>query len=188
LFISNKNSTINHFSHAVGRSRPPVLLHSTDKTIPHQETTMRTLTLLSLAFAAVLCTTPAWADDSSPVGLWNNIDDVSGKPKALIRITENNGVLQGQIEKLFRAAGEEQNPRCEKCEGARKDQPIIGMVFMSGLKKDGDEYAGGEILDPDNGKVYRSKMRLTDGGKKLSVRGYIGMPLLGRSQVWLRQD
>jgi uncharacterized protein (DUF2147 family) len=62
------------------------------------------------------------------------------------------------------------------------------MVFMSGLKKDGSDYNGGEILDPDNGKIYRSKITLIDGGKKLSVRGYIGVPMFGRSQVWLRQE
>jgi uncharacterized protein (DUF2147 family) len=140
------------------------------------------------ALAAALIMSPAFADDSSPVGLWKNIDDVSGKPKALIRISESNGVLQGQIEKLFRAADQEQNPKCDKCTDARKDQPIIGMVLMNGLKKDGSEYTGGEILDPDNGKVYRSKMELTDGGKKLKVRGYIGVPMLGRSQVWVRQE
>jgi uncharacterized protein (DUF2147 family) len=140
------------------------------------------------AIAAAFIMSPAFADDSSPVGLWKNIDDVSGKPKALIRISESNGVLQGQIEKLFRAADQEQNPKCDKCTDARKDQPIIGMVFMNGLKKDGSEYTGGEILDPDNGKVYRSKMELTDGGKKLKVRGYIGVPMLGRSQVWVRQE
>jgi uncharacterized protein (DUF2147 family) len=140
------------------------------------------------ALAAAFIMSPAFADDSSPVGLWKNIDDVSGKPKALIRISESNGVLQGQIEKLFRAADQEQNPKCDKCTDARKDQPIIGMVFMNGLKKDGSEYTGGEILDPDNGKVYRSKMELTDAGKKLKVRGYIGVPMLGRSQVWVRQE
>jgi uncharacterized protein (DUF2147 family) len=140
------------------------------------------------ALAAAFIMSPAFADDSSPVGLWKNIDDVSGKPKALIRISESNGVLQGQIEKLFRAADQEQNPKCDKCTDARKDQPIIGMVLMNGLKKDGSEYTGGEILDPDNGKVYRSKMELTDGGKKLKVRGYIGVPMLGRSQVWVRQE
>ncbi|MYM94704.1 DUF2147 domain-containing protein [Duganella vulcania] len=143
---------------------------------------------LALLITAALSIAPAFADDSSPVGLWKNIDDVSGKPKALIRITDNNGVLQGKIEQLFRAPTEDQNPKCEKCEDARKNQPVIGLVIMTGLKKDGDEYNGGEILDPDNGKVYRSKMHLTDGGKKLSVRGYIGVPMLGRSQVWVRQE
>jgi len=152
---------------------------------------MRTLKLaagLAIAMAAALGSAPAFADDASPVGLWKNIDDVSGKPKALIRITEVNGSLQGQIEKLFRAPNEDQNPKCEKCEGARHDQPVIGLVIMTGLKKDGDEYNGGEILDPDNGKVYRSKIHLTDGGKKLSVRGYIGVPMLGRSQTWVREQ
>lgn len=143
---------------------------------------------LALALAALLALPAAHADDASPVGLWKNIDDVSGKPKALIRISENKGELEGRIEKLFRAAGEEQNPKCDRCEGVNKDQPIIGMVFMSGLKKSGDEYSGGQILDPDNGKVYKSKLTLVDGGKKVNVRGYIGIPMLGRSQVWVRQD
>lgn len=142
-----------------------------------------------LAFiAAAAIAIPAFAQTSSPAGLWKNIDDETGKPKALIRITESNGVLSGQIEKLFRDANEDQNPKCDKCEGARKDQPIIGMTILSNLKKDGDEYNGGEILDPNNGKVYKSKVHLTDGGKKLNVRGYIGMPMLGRSQTWVRQE
>ena len=139
-------------------------------------------------FAAMLVSAPALADDASPVGLWKNIDDVSGKPKALIRITETNGELQGRLEKLFLAPGAEQAPKCDKCEGARKDQPVLGMVFMSGLKKDGDEYNGGEILDPDNGKVYKSKLKVIDGGKKLNVRGYVGVPMFGRSQVWVREQ
>lgn len=143
---------------------------------------------LSVALAALLSLPAAWAADASPVGLWKNIDDVSGKPKALIRISENKGELEGRIEQLFRPAGEDQNPKCVKCEGVLKDQPIIGMVFMSGLKKSGDEYNGGEILDPDNGKVYKSKLTLVDGGKKVNVRGYIGIPMLGRSQVWVRQE
>jgi uncharacterized protein (DUF2147 family) len=144
--------------------------------------------LLAFCITAALSIAPAFANDSSPVGLWKNIDDVSGKPKALIRITESNGVLQGKIEQLFREPAEDQAPKCDKCEGARKDQPIVGMTILSGLKKDGEEYAGGEILDPNNGKVYKSKMHLTDSGKKLSVRGYIGVPMLGRSQVWVRQE
>jgi uncharacterized protein (DUF2147 family) len=144
--------------------------------------------VLAFLITAALSIAPAFADTSSPAGLWKNIDDQTGKPKALIRITENNGVLTGQIEKLFRDANEDQNPKCDKCEGARKDQPIVGMTILSNLKKDGDEYAGGEILDPNNGKVYKSKLHLTDGGKKLDVRGYIGVPMLGRSQTWVRQD
>jgi uncharacterized protein (DUF2147 family) len=148
---------------------------------------MRKLIQASL-IAAVLAVPCAWAQDASPVGLWKNIDDETGKPKAMIRITENQGQLQGRIEKLFRPADQEQNPKCDKCEGARKDQPIVGMVIVSGLKKDGDEYNGGEILDPANGKVYRSKATLKEGGNKLEVRGYVGAPMFGRSQTWVREQ
>lgn len=148
--------------------------------------------MLKAGLVAFLCAAaPAFAQDPSPVGLWKNIDDLTGKPKALIRISEFKGELHGQIEKLFLAPGDEPNPRCVRCSGVHKDQPIIGMVFMSGLRRsDGDaaEYAGGEILDPDNGKVYRSKMTLLDQGKKLNVRGYIGVPMFGRSQVWVRHQ
>jgi uncharacterized protein (DUF2147 family) len=148
---------------------------------------MRTLISASL-LAALFVLPAAWAQDDSAVGLWKTIDDATGKPKALVRITEDHGVLQGKIEKLFREPGEDQDPKCTKCTDTRKDQPITGMTILTGLKKDGDEYSGGQILDPKNGKVYKSKAELQDGGKKLSVRGYIGMPLIGRSQVWERQE
>ncbi|MGZ3182623.1 MAG: DUF2147 domain-containing protein [Telluria sp.] len=149
---------------------------------------MRKYLSAAVSALAVAAAGAAWADNTSPVGLWKNIDDVSGKPKALIRITETNGVLEGRIEKLFQGPNEDPNPRCDKCDDYRKGQPIVGMVFMSGLRKDGDEYKGGEILDPNNGKVYKSRIHLVDGGRKLDVRGYIGIPMLGRSQVWVRQE
>jgi uncharacterized protein (DUF2147 family) len=142
-----------------------------------------------IAFAAsAFASFGAWAQDASPVGLWKTIDDQSGKPKSLIRITESNGELRGKIEKLFREPGEDPNPKCDKCEDTRKDQPIIGMTILTGMKQDGDGYDGGRILDPANGKTYKSKMSLADGGKKLDVRGYIGMPLFGRTQTWLREE
>lgn len=145
---------------------------------------LRSLTALTLA----LCASAAWADDGSAAGLWKNIDDATGKPRALVRITEANGVLQGRIEKVFPGPNDSPNPTCGKCSGANKDAPVIGLLILNGLKKDGDEYGGGEILDPDSGKVYSSKLRLTDGGRKLAVRGYIGVPMLGRTQTWLRQE
>ncbi len=138
--------------------------------------------------ASLLAPLPALADNASAVGLWKNIDDRTGKPKAEIRISESNGVLQGRIEKLYRPVGEDQHPICDKCEGADKGRPIIGLSIIDGMKKDGDGYAGGTILDPENGKVYKSKMKLVESGKKLEVRGYIGVPVLGRSQTWVRQE
>lgn len=148
---------------------------------------MRRLFALSVAVGA-LAASAAWAQEASPIGVWKTIDDETGKPKSLIRISESNGELRGRIEKLFREAGEEANPKCDKCEGTLKDQPIIGMTILTGMKKDGSEYNGGKILDPANGKVYRSKMSLADDGRKLDVRGYIGVPMLGRTQTWLRAE
>jgi uncharacterized protein (DUF2147 family) len=124
---------------------------------------------------------------SSPVGLWKSIDDGNGKPKALIRISDSNGELKGKIEKIFPST-DDKNPNCDKCEGANKDQPILGMTIINGMRAEGSEFTGGTILDPNNGKVYKSKMTLSDEGKKLNVRGYIGMPMLGRTQVWLREE
>lgn len=143
--------------------------------------------VLAITLAATLMSSAARADNASPVGVWKNIDDVSGKSRALIRITEANGTLRGTVVKVFPGPDEDQNPKCGKCEGALKDAPIVGLRILSGLKKDGDEYTGGEILDPENGEVYSSSMQLIDGGRKLSVRGYIGISLLGRSQTWIRQ-
>ena len=140
------------------------------------------------ALATALAAPLAWAQEPSPVGLWKSIDDASGKPSALIRITETNGELQGKIEKLFRTEGEDQNPKCTLCKDARKDQPIIGMTILSGLKKDGGDYTGGEILDPAAGKTYKSKATLADNGNKLEVRGYIGAPMFGRTQTWQREQ
>lgn len=147
---------------------------------------MRPLIKASL-LAAMMFTSAAWAQSASPVGLWKTIDDETGKPKALVRITEENGALQGRIEKLFRGPNEDQNPVCNACTDSRKGQPLVGLTIVSGLKKDGNEYTGGEILDPAKGKVYKSKATLRDGGQKLEVRGYIGAPMFGRSQVWQRE-
>lgn len=148
---------------------------------------MRTFIQATL-IAAVFALPSAWAQNNSPVGLWKTIDDQTGKPKSLVRITENNGVLTGKIEKLFREPNEDQNPKCEKCDGANKDQPVLGMTIINGLKKDDDTWTGGTVLDPHNGKTYKARITMKDDGKKLEMRGYIGMPMLGRSQTWLREQ
>ena len=143
---------------------------------------------LTAGLLFLLLPAAAWSQSTSPAGLWRNIDDATGKPRALIRITDTQGTLQGRIERVFLAPGEDQNPKCVKCEGANRGVPVVGLVILSGLRKDGDEYVDGQILDPDNGSTYRSKVKLLDGGAKLSVRGYIGIPTLGRTQVWVRED
>jgi uncharacterized protein (DUF2147 family) len=142
-----------------------------------------------LRAAAALCLT-AFAIHASelpltPVGHWRTVDDKTGKPRSIVAIYEQNGRLFGRIESSLNP--QNAGRRCDRCKDDRKDKPIVGMVIVRGLAKDGDEYNGGDILDPDNGVVYRCKVRLMEGGGKLSVRGYVGISLFGRSQVWSRE-
>ena len=140
--------------------------------------------LLALALAVAA---PAYAAEMTPVGTWTTIDDATGKPKSIVQITESNGTLEGKVLEVLQSE-QGAHPVCSKCDGERKNQPIVGMTFMWGVSKDGDEWSGGKILDPKNGKVYKVKLKLVDGGRKLDVHAYIGFALLGRSQIWERQD
>jgi len=148
------------------------------------------LKLIRFAFLAwvIVASASVYAAETSPAGLWKTIDDRSGQAKGLIRIREIAGKFEGKIDKIFPKAGDDPAPRCEKCEGSLHNQPVLGLTFLWGFTKQGDEYQGGEILDPESGKVYQAKMKLIDGGKKLEVRGFIGFSLFGRSQVWLREE
>jgi len=150
--------------------------------------TTRIRSALTAGLLFLLLPAVAWSQNTSPAGLWKNIDDTTGKPRAMIRISEAQGSLQGRIERVFLAPGESPNPKCVKCDGANRDAPVVGLVILSGLRKDGDQYVDGQILDPDSGSTYRSKVKLLDGGQKLSVRGYIGIPALGRTQTWVREE
>jgi uncharacterized protein (DUF2147 family) len=144
----------------------------------------------SAALALLACVGPlligggAGAQDASPVGMWQTIDDETKQPKALVRISEDGGVLNGRIEKLFNPS--RPNPVCEQCTDERKGKPIEGMTILTGLKREGDGWESGEILDPNNGKIYRAKARLADGGRQLEVRGFVGVSLFGRTQTWIR--
>ena len=121
----------------------------------------------------------------SPVGLWQPLDS-SGKPEGLIRIFEVGGLYYGRIEPS--SPGDDRNARCTRCSGERHNQPIIGLVIMRHLKPQNGEYVGGDILDPNTGHVYGCTLRLTDGGHRLIMRGFLGISLLGRSQIWRRLE
>jgi uncharacterized protein (DUF2147 family) len=123
----------------------------------------------------------------SPAGLWSTISDRDGKPTGLVEIREVNGELIGIVRGILVDAGPEDSV-CDKCTDDRKGQPIIGMEILRHMRRHGDEWGGGEILDPENGQTYRATMKLDDGGKKLIVRGYIGIPMFGRSQTWVRKQ
>ena len=147
----------------------------------------RSITMvLAILILLIMPWSATFASELSPVGLWKTIDDNTGKPRGLVRIMEVNGEYQGKVEKIFTVPGEDPDPKCEKCDGARQNQPVIGMTILWGLKKQGDEYQGGAILDPESGNVYRARMKLDGEGGKLSVRGFIGFALLGRTQTWVR--
>ncbi|MDR3478682.1 MAG: DUF2147 domain-containing protein [Gammaproteobacteria bacterium] len=126
-------------------------------------------------------------NNQSPVGYWKTIDDVTGKPKSIMQISEqSDGSLNGRIVKIWPKPGKDINEVCEACEGEKHNQRIVGMVILTGLKQGETQWEGGEILDPSTGKTYHCNMRVVDNGAKLNVHGYIGFSLLGRTQTWLR--
>ena len=123
----------------------------------------------------------------TPVGLWKSVSDKDGSVTAEIRIVETAGVFSGKIERDLGPKAKAED-KCTDCKDDRKDQPIAGLEIIRGVKKvEGkDVWDGGTIVDPQGGTVYRVKITPVDGGKKLEVRGYVGTPLFGRTQTWLR--
>jgi uncharacterized protein (DUF2147 family) len=147
---------------------------------------MKKKLLITLALLSACGTALAQA---TPVGVWKSIDDKTKAERSQVRITESGGVLTGRIEKLL-AADAKQDAKCDKCEDDRKDKPIVGLEIIRGVKKAEAEntWEGGTILDPAEGKVYKVRLQPVEGGKKLEVRGYVGMPMLGRTQTWVRAE
>ena len=131
---------------------------------------------------ALLLVLPALA---GPAGRWRTVDDRTGAVKGVVELREVDGELRGTVVASFRK--DRPQPTCDACEGDRKGQPVIGMTILWGLRRDGEGWSGGRILDPENGKIYRAKLREVEGGRRLEVRGYLGVSLLGRTQVWLRE-
>lgn len=144
-----------------------------------------TLCLVALALPALA------ADTSTPVGTWKQVDDNTGKVTSILKITNHDGELRAHVLKVLNQSPENiardgTPPICTQCEGERHNQPIEGMLIMWGVHQDGDEWNGGHILDPGNGKTYKVKLELANQGNTLEVRGYIGFSLFGRTQEWQR--
>jgi uncharacterized protein (DUF2147 family) len=144
---------------------------------------------LILAFLAplpaVAQSAPARDTAASPIGLWETIDDKTGKATAVVEIFEKDARMFGRITEIL--SGADANSLCVACTDDRKNQPIIGMIIIRSIKNTGPDYSGGDILDPDSGSVYRCKMHLEKNGSELIVRGFIGLSLFGRSQTWHRR-
>jgi uncharacterized protein (DUF2147 family) len=143
-----------------------------------------------LAVAAVFAALvgAAGAQAVSPAGVWRTVDDSSKKDKSLVRIVETNGAFSGKVEKIVDPDAPK-DAVCKECSDERKDKPIVGMTIIRNVRQSAEDktvFDGGDILDPNNGKVYRVRLRPFDDGKKLEVRGYIG-PFY-RNQTWLRVE
>ena len=135
------------------------------------------LALVAITFA----TSGILAEDIT--GVWKTIDDETGKAKSHVNIWVHNGVAYGKITKLLnRGPNEEADPLCTKCTGESKNKKIIGLTIIWGLKQDDGEWKGGHIMDPNNGKIYKCKIKRE--GNLLKVRGFIGFSLIGRTQTW----
>jgi uncharacterized protein (DUF2147 family) len=148
---------------------------------------MRVVNRIAVVGAALVVQAAAFAQ-AAPAGLWKTIDDDTKQEKSLVRIVDNGGVLSGRIEKLLDPSAR-QDAVCEKCTDERKDKPILGMTILRNLKQNADDkewWDGGDITDPNNGKVYKARLRAIDGGKKLQMRGYMG-PFY-RTQTWIRVE
>lgn len=127
---------------------------------------------------------PSW---STPEGLWAPIDRATGKPLGLIAIFEDHGLYYGRIEPAT-PRDARSTDRCTECTGSRHNAPMNGLLLMRHLRYQNGRYVGGDILDPRNGHVFGCELRLIDGGRKLVMRGYLGIPLFGHSQVWQRMQ
>jgi uncharacterized protein (DUF2147 family) len=148
--------------------------------------------LAGVVLGAILVLNSSWAW-GNPGGLWKTIDDATQKERSLVRIQETNGVWVGKIEKVLNKdpshANQPGNGLCTQCKDERKDQPIEGMLILRNVKlsaADANVTEGGDITDPTNGNVYRVRLTVLEGGKKLQVRGYLG-PFY-RTQIWHRAD
>ena len=149
---------------------------------------MRSAAIKAAVAACFALATGSAASSAAPTaaGLWEKRDQ-SGHPEAWFRIIDCNGVYAGRIVKMFPKPGE--NPsqlRCTQCQGDQKNAPVLGIVFIKGMRQDGLSYQGGSILDPRDGTIYSALMELSPDGQNLTVRGYIGVPLLGQSETWRR--
>ena len=150
------------------------------------------MTMRKGLFSCVLLSLVSYASAADIAGVWRTIDDKTGYVRAHIKISkESNGTYTGTIIQDFPAPGETPLLQCNNCPAPYTNKPIIGLTVLKNLKVDPQNpnvYMGGSVLDPRGGKIYHGKAKLNASGNKMTLRGYIGISIVGRSQTWIRQE
>src|SRR3990167_936202 len=149
---------------------------------------MKVSKIILVCWLCIMGVNIAFASPLSIIGDWQTIDHVTNRPSSIIRIWQDKDTFFGKVVRIFPENGHKASDRCVHCKGDLQNHRILGLTIIRDMVFDRDKYkyVDGRILDPTNGKVYRCYMRVSDYGRRLMVRGYIGFSLLGRTDVWYR--